>query len=1559
MINVCHLGVTYTARALLDSGSEATFISERLFRILKLPYQSVQARVSGLNQAVAAQSTKMCHFQIGSPIKPRLHIEAEAFVVPLLSGKLPSSSIPKEQLKDLPSFTWADPSFFQSSQIDLLIGADILPSILLSGSRTKICGTLLGQETVFGWILSGPVSKAVPKSISNFSTKVSISSEAKLEKLLTKFWEVEDLPGKPVKESDSFCEKNFVQTTRRDDTGRYVVTLPFRSCDRIDLGHSRSIALAQFLKNESRLRKNPTLKEEYEAVIRDYLDQRHMSPIVPDSSGKNFYLPHHAVFKPDSTTTKVRVVFNASCPTSNGKSLNDILHPGPVLQSDLTLQVLRWRFFRFVFNADITKMYRQILVAPEHTPFQRILFRDANDQICDYELKTVTFGVNCAPFLAIRVLQQLAKDVRTTFPLASEIISTSMFVDDVLAGAHTKQSAGVAIEQLRAALRSAGFPLRKWTSNSKCILKDIPKDHLLREGFLELDDQSTAKTLGIRWQANKDEFFFVPSDITPKAVLSKREVLSQIARLFDPAGWLAPFVIRAKIFMQEIWLQQLGWDDPLPAELMGKWNEFLMSYPTINQIRIPRWVKFGPQSKVQYHGFCDASQQAYGAAIYVRIEHAQEVSISLLTAKTRVAPVKTMSIPRLELCGAVLLAELFQSVVPQLPPDDFDTFYWTDSTIVLAWLSKPPCTWTCFVANRIAKITQSVDAGKWSHVRSEFNPADLASRGVAPQDLASSNLWWNGPQWLQLPKEQWPTPIESVPETELEQRPIKCNLAKLPPSEDYIDRFSDLSRALRVTVYVLRFLRRCKVPSTVLPTEISTAEIREAQECLHVLTQRQGYPKEYSCLLKKQQIPSSSPLKNLNPFLDHRGVLRASGRLVASDTLSYDERHPIIIPYSSPWARLLVRFTHRISLHGESQLLMRLIRSKYWIPKLKTLLKATISACKVCLIYRKRLQTQLMGELPAERATFSRPFTHTGVDFAGPFEIKNYTGRACLITKGYVCVFVCFSTKAIHLEATSDLTSEKFLAAFARLAGRRGCPQKLYSDNGKTFVGASAIITRDFLQATREMVTAHYSHQNLSWYFNPPSAPHMGGLWEAGVKSFKAHFYKSASSVKYTFEELSTLLIKIEACLNSRPISPMSEDPTDLLALTPGHFLIGGPLLALAEPEIKANAVSIINRWQRLKGLHQQFCVRWKEEYLKELHKRNKWQSPTTNLQVDDMVIIKEDNLPTNEWRLGRIQKVCPGADDKVRVVDVLTSRGVIQKMAPHPKAQKPNYPPQGIASYRCRVCRGVHALRKCQQFLKLTAEKRLRAVLINKYCSNCLAHEHSGRSCRSAGKCRLCQRDHHTLLHLHNEGGRRRRSLQRSRSSRMRSPSRSPHRHPLGRSDSDLGVEPLSSARPSSPAALQEDQRGAYTTTLSTLLQHKATSVLPTAEVVIHTGVKRFELKALIDPCCPTSRINASLARSLGLSVTSVGTDGVCTARLQSIRGPLDEEVIFHVDSQLQQSLALADERWFRPSTIFLVLGAEVYPHIIRSGFIAGHRGSPVAQNSAFGWILSGPCGH
>ena len=501
-------------------------------------------------------------------------------------------------------------------------------------------------------------------------------------------------------------------------------------------------------------------------------------------------------------------------------------------------------------------MYRQILVDPEHTPFQRILFRKADGEIGDFELSTVTFGVNCAPFLALRVLRQLAQDVGSQYPLASSVISDCMYVDDVLAGTHTRESAITTIAELREALDSAGFPLRKWTSNSKGVLKDIPKEHRLCEEFLEIEDSSTAKTLGIRWQAHTDEFFFRPSEVLHQESYTKREVLSQISKLFDPAGWLAPFVIRAKTFMQEIWLKELEWDQPLPADLINKWQEYLRSYPALRNIRIPRWLQFQPQMKLQYHGFCDASERAYGAAIYVRVEVANKVTTHLLTAKTRVAPVKSLSVPRLELCGAVLLAELSSALLHQLPAANFETFYWTDSTIVLAWLNKPPCKWTAFVANRVAKVTQVSDSSKWSHVRSEHNPADLASRGVLPQELIDNALWWHGPEWLHLAQEQWPISSASIPDTCVEQRTIKCNLAKSPSTPDFLGRFSDFHRALRVTAYVLRFINGCRDSSTPRPVELSSNELSKAQEQLCILTQRREYAKEYGCLLTKQQILS-------------------------------------------------------------------------------------------------------------------------------------------------------------------------------------------------------------------------------------------------------------------------------------------------------------------------------------------------------------------------------------------------------------------------------------------------------------------------------------------------------------------------------------------------------------------------------------------------------------------------------------------------------------------------------------------------------------------------------
>ncbi|XP_075162874.1 uncharacterized protein LOC142235507 [Haematobia irritans] len=906
IVHISHCGVTYVARALVDSGSQGTFISERLFNTLKLLFNRITAQISGLNNTVSAAVQKECSLSLQSVRDP--------------------NTIDLSALPSVPDIPLADPLFFESSKIDILIGGDLLPSIMLSGIQREVCGSLLAQETVFGWILTGPAP--------------------------------------------------------------------------------------------------------------------------------HYYLPHHAVVRPESTTTRVRVVFNASSASSNGMSLNDVLYPSPILQQDLIVLVLRWRFFRFIFNGDITKMYRQILINPNQAQFQRILFREnPNEKVQDFELTTVTFGI--------------AENVHQTNPLASEILRNSMYVDDILAGAHSVSSALESRNQLISALNSAG--------------------------------------------------------------------------------------------------------------------------------------------EVQLHGFSDASEKAYAAALYIRISHNGSVRSHLICSKTKVAPIKTLSIPRLELCGATLLADMIDHLVPQLQIGAYSLYCWTNSTIVLSWLAKPACFWNTFVANRVSRITEVVSPPNWYHVRSESNPADLVSRGVHPSDLVHENLWWHGPDWLKDHPSKWPRSENTfLNPVEIERKHVRVNFAYFVNFDDILERFSSLPRALRVVAYMYRFFYstnpRFRANYHRASKDITTYEIVAVQNILISMSQKAFYPNEYMLLSAKKQVASTSSIVSLNPFIDPEGIMSICGRLVSSPALSYDERHPIILSYCCQYSRLLVKFIHDITLHGGNQLVLKLVRTKYWIPRVKNMIKATINKCKPCVIYRHRCQKQLMSALPPERSEISRPFSHTGLDFAGPFDIKTYAGRNFRITKA--------------------------MFAFFRFVSRRGCPLYLHSDNGTTFVGASKVLAKEFIQSSRQAITSNYAHQNITWQFIPSGAPHMGGLWEAGVKSFKIHFRKVAQNFKHTFEEFQTLLSKIEACLNSRPLSPTSQDPTDLSALTPGHFLIGSPILVPIDPNIFETPMSIINRWQRLKAIHQHFCSRWKDEYLKELHKRHKWQTPTDNLKENTLVVVREENLP-------------------------------------------------------------------------------------------------------------------------------------------------------------------------------------------------------------------------------------------------------------------------------------------------------------------------------------------
>ncbi|XP_075151010.1 uncharacterized protein LOC142225121 [Haematobia irritans] len=1269
IIHVLHKGDIFKARALFDSGSEASFISEHFFQLLKLNANKISAHISGLNGSISARSQKICNLCISSPINSQISINTTAIVLPQLTSSLPTFSTNMEMFSHLPNIELADPEFFKTSYIDVLIGADLIPQVMLDGIKRQVCGSLMAQETIFGWILTGPMP-IQSENISSFRTIVSYFNELALDKQISKFFEVEDLPKrKYMSEADRFCENLYSQTTERDPSGRYIVQLPFKEefQKTLKLGYSKKNAIAQYFRNENRLLRTPELKNQYDEVVSEYLQLGHMKEILshPFENVDRYYLPHHAVIRPDRVTTKLRVVFNASNPTSNGISLNDVLHCGPSLQLDLTSLLLQWRFFKIVFNSDIEKMYRQISVAPKHTPFQRIIYRNnPTEDLREYELKTVTFGLNCAPYLALRTLQQLATDVKNTFPLASQILMSSMYVDDILAGSHDISSAIRAQTELTSALNSAGFSLRKWTSNSTEFLRTIPKEYLLNEDFLQFDDSSLAKTLGVRWNAKNDYFYFHAQAIKSSKSPTKRQILSEISKLFDPAGWLCPYIVTAKLLMRDIWSSKVDWDHPIPCELLATWKNFLENYPSIERIRIPRWVQYQPGCEVQLHGFCDASEKAYAAAIYIRSETPDGVvQIHLLTAKSKVAPLKTISIPRLELCGAVLLADAIESLMEIFPFPNIKIFCWTDSMIVLAWLKKPAFSWKTFVANRVSRISEIVNVDNWFHVESKHNPADIASRGAYPSEMFENELWWRGPSWLQLSASLWPNSITEEIDENLLEKKISSHFAYFREYDDPLARFSSFGRALRVLSYVYKFISKIrKISPSSDPIQLKREDIEKTRNSLIMLAQKYAYPNEYKNLTQSKVIPPSSSISNLNPFLDSTGLMRVCSRIAGSESLTYNEQYPIILPYNSNFSRLLLKFIHQITLHGGNNLMLRMLRLQFWIPKAKNLIKSTIHNCKICVISKHKLQKQLMGTLPPERTTLSRPFTNTGLDFAGPFDIKAYAGRSRLISKGYVCIFVCFATRAIHLEITSTLSTPDFLAAFHRFVSRRGCPKNLYSDNGKNFVGASRELAQNVIRCSRESISSHFSHQEISWHFIPPGAPHMGGLWEAGVKSFKQHFRKIAGDHRFTFEEFSTILARIEACLNSRPISPMSENPNDMLSLTPGHFLTGGPILSVCEPSESETNLSVMNRWRKVKALCQQFSIRWKHEYLKEMHKRMKWQTPQKNIEVGSMVVIRDDCLPPTEWKLGRVSKIYPGKDNLVRVVDILTAKGIITR---------------------------------------------------------------------------------------------------------------------------------------------------------------------------------------------------------------------------------------------------------------------------------------------------------
>lgn len=1270
-------GRRVTIRALLDQGSETSFISEAIVQQLRLKRNRVQIPILGIGSAHAGTARSYVQVDLWSRIATVPSVAIKALVLPQLTRSLLPSPVQEAHWPHLDGLPLADPTESAVRDIDLILGADIYGQLLLHGVRKGPVGTPCAQNTILGWILFGPITAPISNRSTLANTCSSVTAfhsitDSDTSQLLKRFWELEEVEPTRIQTPDDVeCEQHFRSTHRRNTQGRYIVRLPFKQDPQLMLRDSKSIATKQLLRLERRFVISPNLRKDYSDFMSEYHTLGHMEP-VPMTSNQtdqhhSYFMPHHAVLRSDSLTTKIRVVFNASQSTTSGYSLNDCLHVGPSLQKELYAVILKWRTHRFVFMADIEKMYRQIAVHPEDADYQRVLWRESTvDTIQEYRLITVTYGTAAAPYLAIRTLRQLAEDEREQYPFGAKVLQNDFYVDDLLSGADDMHTACLIQDELNQILRAGGFTLRKWVANHEDLIARIPVD-LRQQTLRTLSADEHVRALGLTWNPTTDQFQFRVKIPTDSGSSTKRTVLSTIARLFDPLGWVTPVIIRAKILLQQLWLARIDWDDPLPIAIETDWTHYRQGLHAIEEIPISRWVgTHRQQIAAEVHGFADASQHAYAAVVYLRVtDRAGKTHVTLVAAKSKVAPLKVISIPRLELCGAVLLIRLLRAVIQAMDLQHLPLHAWTDSRVVLAWLKGHPTRWTCFVANRVSELQTTLPETIWHHVRSADNPADCASRGMTPTELRMHNLWWHGPQWLIQHQDQWPSTTNlsldnDPPEA---RKPVHIHLAQ---EDDWslARAYSKLTKLLRVTALCQRFARNLRVPPDQRSFRVlSTHELANARTFWIKKVQSEAFSEDITLMRDNKPLPRRSQLRTLTPFLDQEGVLRVGGRL-RNAPLPFEEKHPAILPKRAHLSSLLVDAAHTATLHGGTQLTLSYLLRRVWILGGSSLVRSHLHRCTTCCRFKAHAGVQKMGDLPPSRIIPSRPFSRTGLDYAGPIQLRTTKGRGHRSYKGFIALFICLATKAVHLEVVSDYSTQTFLAAFKRFTARRGICTELLSDNGSNFKGADSELRSMFRASSRywsDLATL-LANDGTHWTFIPPAAPHFGGLWEAGVKATKFHLKRVIGHNTLTYEEMATLLTQIEACLNSRPISPLSCDPQDLTALTPGHFLIGTAPTTVPEPGTLEIPTNRLSRWQLIQNMQEHFWTRWSKEYLHHLQQRNKWFITSPNLQPGMLAILKDERLPPSKWPLARITEIHPGQDGLVRVVTVRTSSATLKR---------------------------------------------------------------------------------------------------------------------------------------------------------------------------------------------------------------------------------------------------------------------------------------------------------
>ncbi|KAK0139185.1 hypothetical protein N1851_024265 [Merluccius polli] len=1079
----------------------------------------------------------------------------------------------------------------------------------------------------------------------------------------------------------SFEDETFLKVMEkefhRDEKNSWTAPLPFRS-PRPRLPNNRAQALSRLHSLRRTLSKNPEMKEQFVAFMEKLFVNGHAeeAPLLPESA-ECWYLPIFGVYHPQKPG-QIRVVFDSSA-QEDGISLNNVLLSGPDLNNSLLGVLLRFRKELIALTADIQQMFYGFLVREDHRDYLRFLWHNDNDlnkEVKEFRMRVHVFGNSPSPAVAIYGLRRAAQEGEQKYGSDSRhFVERHFYVDDGLISLPSETEAIDLLKRTQASLAESNLKLHKIASNSVTVMQAFTPDDLaadLRDLGLDKEELPVQRSLGLCWNIDFDTFTFKVA-VNDKP-FTRRGVLSTVNSLFDPLGFVAPVTIKGRALLRELSADIHEWDTELPADKLNKWETWKESLKDLSALHLPR--SYIPQSlsSATYTELClfsDASNWAIGAVAYLRVVMTDgQCRVGFVLGKAKLASQPEPTIPRLELCGAVLAVEMAELILDELDHKPDAVRFYCDSKVVLGYIYNESKRFFVYVHNRVHRIRKTTSPQQWHYVPTGQNPADLATRSVPASQLTSS-MWFTGPEFLHKPllAETQETFKLVDPETDADVRPQLTTLAtcisECKLTSGRFQRFSTWGSLLRAVSFLIHQTRsfRSDSPATCKGWHRcgrlrTPEELTAAKRFILTSVQRDAYPEEYIALQVDREISRTSAILNLDPSMND-GLLRIGGRLRHA-SISPEVRNPIILPKQSHVTTLLVNHYHMKVEHQGRQFTEGAIRAAgLWIVAGKRLISSVLHRCVTCRKLRGRLEVQKMADLPPERLSSSAPFTYVGLDVFGPWEVLTRRTRGgAAQSKRWAILFTCMSTRAVHIEVIDSMDTASCINALRRFFALRGPAKQLRSDRGTNFIGASSELGMR-PDDPKQTSTLKYLHENgCTWEFNPPHASHMGGVWERMIGVTRRILDSMLLRTKHTHlthDVLCTLMAEVCAIINARPLVPVSSDPSSPMLLTPAMLLTQKP--GVSPPHGSFGDKDLFKcQWRQVQALANEFWSRWRTEYLHTLQPRRKWHTACRNLEVGDIVLLKQSDSPRNEWPMGLVTTTSPSSDGKVRKVEVRTT---------------------------------------------------------------------------------------------------------------------------------------------------------------------------------------------------------------------------------------------------------------------------------------------------------------